>query len=133
MMDEFMIALGSWNFFGALLMIGFFNVSFVKKIMNDWTRIFVTEFTLDYWSKFWMGWAIGLNIFYGLINICAGYWLTPVELKVIIILFDVLAYSTFLVLAIWGHRSGRCGAGIYSVYVIFGFWIAFGIFTFMYK
>jgi hypothetical protein len=132
MMDEFMIALGSWNFFGSLLMIGFFNVSFGKKMLNEWTRIFTTEFTLDYWSKFWMGWAIGLNIFYGLINICAAYW-SQVELKVIIILFDLLAYATFLVLAIWGHRSGRCGSGIYSLYVIFGFWIAFGIFTFMYK
>lgn len=131
-MDAFLMALGSWNFFGSLVMIGFFNQQFGKNMLNNWTKIFAREFTLDYWSKFWLGWAIGLNIFYGAVNIAAVYW-AMIELKVMIICFDLFAYSMFMGLAIWGKQTGNCGSGIYSVFIIFGFWIAWGIFTFMYK
>jgi hypothetical protein len=131
-MDYYLTALGWWNFVGSIVMLGFFNVNFGKKMLNEWTKIFSREFTLDYWSKFWLAWAIGLNIFYGAINITAVFW-AQTELKVLIICFDLFAFCMFLGLAIWGKRSGNCGSGIYSVYTIFGLWIAWGIFTFMYK
>lgn len=129
-MDLFLTALGWWNLAGSLLMIGFFNVNFGKKMLNEWTKIFSREFTLDYWSKFWLAWAIGLNIFFALVNIVAVHW-AQIELKILIIGFDLFAYCMFLGLAIWGQRTKNCGTGIYSVYVIFGMWIVWGILSLM--
>ena len=131
-MNEFLISLGIWNFFGTVLLFFCFIQDFGKKVLNDWTKIFTKEFKLDYWSKFWMAWALGLNLFYAVVNIMSAD-AADIELKVVIILFDILAYITFLGLAIWGKRSGNCGSGIYSVIVIFSIWITWGIFTFMYK
>ena len=131
-MDAYMTTLGWWNLVGSLIMIGFFNERFGQKMLNEWTGIFATRFTLNYWSKFWLGWAIGLNIFFGIINICAVFW-AQVELKVVIISFDIAAYVAFILLCIWGKRTGHTGPGLYSCYIIFGIWLAWGIFTFMYK
>jgi hypothetical protein len=108
------------------MMMGFFNESFGKKMLNDWCKIFVTEFKLDYWSRFWLGWAIGLNIFFGLINVYAANWdFEP--LKRFIVYFDMAAYMAFLGLAIWGIRTKHCGSGIYSVFIIFAIWIVWGL------
>jgi hypothetical protein len=125
-MDNYLIALGYWNFIGSLMMIGFFNETFGKKMLNEWTKIFATEFKLDYWGRFWMAWAIGLNIFFGLINILAAGW-DLVQLKQFIIYFDMGAYAVFVGLAIWGIRSKHCGTGIYSALVIFMIWIVWGL------
>lgn len=62
-MENYLIAIGMWNLVGSFMMIVFFYEPFGKKILNEWTKIFTIEFKLDYWSKFWLGWAIGLNIF----------------------------------------------------------------------
>jgi hypothetical protein len=71
-MDTYLFSLGWWNFAGSILMIGFFYQPFGKKVLNDWAKIFNTEFALDYWGKFWLTWSIGLNIFFGLTNIYAA-------------------------------------------------------------
>ena len=131
-MDAYLVAIGSWNLTGSLIMIGFFNEQFGQKMLNEWTKIFATKFTLDYWSKFWLGWAIGLNIFFGMINIFAASW-AQVELKALIISFDIAAYVAFIFLCLWGKRTGHTGAGLFSCYIIFSIWIGWGIFTFMYK
>jgi len=131
-MESYLIALGSWNLLGSLMMIGFFNEAFGRKMLNDWTKMFTIEFKLDYWSKFWLGWAIGLNIFFGMVNIFAAFY-SMTEMKVMIICFDLFAYAMFICLAIWGIKVGRCASGIYSALFIFVIWIGWGIFTFMYK
>jgi hypothetical protein len=125
-MVTYLLALGWWNFFGSIVMIGFFNESFGKKMLNDWTKIFATEFKLDYWSKFWLGWAIGLNIFFGYINVLAAKW-NFFPLMKVLVLTDIAAYSAFVLLGIWGLVSKRLGAGGYSIFIIFGGWIAWGI------
>ncbi len=124
--NYYLLALGYWNFFGSLTMIGFFNESFGKKMLNDWCKIFITEFKLDYWSKFWLGWAIGLNIFFGLINILAAKW-DFIPLKQFIVCFDMGAYLTFIGLAIWGLKAKRCDTGIYTAFIIFAIWIIWGL------
>jgi len=53
-MNNFLLAIGWWNFAGSIIMLGFFNDSFAKKMMNEWTKIFKDEFRLDFWGKFWM-------------------------------------------------------------------------------
>lgn len=131
-MNEFLIALGIWNFFGTVLLFFCLNLDFGKKVLNEWTKIFSKEFKLDYWSKFWMAWALGLNMFFAVVNIMAAD-AAAIELKVIIVLFDLLVYAAFILLAIWGKRSGNCGTGIYSAIAIFFVWIIWGVFTFMYK
>lgn len=131
-METYLIAVGSWNFVGSLMMIGFLNETFGKKMLNDWTKIFAIEFKLDYWSKFWLAWAIGLNIFFGAVNVMASSY-AQVEMQVMIICFDLFAYAMFVGLAIWGLKVGRCASGIYSALFIFAIWIGWGIFTFMYK
>jgi len=131
-MESYLIAVGMWNLVVSFLMIGFFYEAFGKKLLNEWTKIFTIEFKLDYWSKFWLGWAIGLKIFFGAVNIMAASS-AKIEMQVMIICFDLLAYITLVCLAIWGKRVGRCGTGIYSVYFVFTIWIGWGIFTFMYK
>lgn len=124
-MDTYLLTLGWWNFIGSIMMIGFFHEPFGKKMLNKWTKIFKTEFILDYWGKFWLAWAIGLNIFFGLINIYAVKW-GYYEVKTFLISFDLAAYLIFVGLAIWGRNSGRCGSGIYSALAIFAMWIVWG-------
>lgn len=130
-MDTFLLAVGWWNFAGSLFMLSFFKESFGKMVLNDSTKIFATEFTLDYWSKFWLAWAIGLNIFYGLINIYSVKWGYE-DVKLFIICSDLVAYLTFMILAIWGLIAKRCGSGIYSVFAVFGFWLVWGFWS-LYK
>jgi len=116
-METYLTAIGWWNFIGAFVMIGLYNPSFGRKIMNEWTKMFTTEFKLDYWGKFWLGWTIGLNIFFGAMNILSVYY-AQIELQIVIICFDIFAYSFFLRLAFWGLKVGRCASGIYSAFVI---------------
>ena len=71
-------------------------------------------------------WSIGLNIFFGLINIYAAKW-GYVDVQKFLICSDILAYLLFVGLAIWGIKSKRTGADIYSVFVIFGVWIVWGL------
>lgn len=127
-MDNYLLALGWWNLVGSIFMLSFFNVNFGRKVFNEWTQIFATDFELDYWSKFWMAWAIGLNIFYAMVNIYAVKWGYP-EIKQFCIIGDLIAYISFTGLAIWGVRAKRCGSGIYSVFVIFSIWIGWGIYV----
>lgn len=127
-MNTYLLALGWWNFVGSFLMIGFFNENFGRKMLNEWTKIFATEFKLDYWSKFWLAWAIGLNIFFGLINIYAAHWNYP-EVMAFLARFDVVAYCLFVLLAIWGIKAKKTGSGIYSAFIIFGAWICWGIYA----
>ena len=127
-MDNYLLAIGWWNLVGSFFMFSFFHLSFGRKVFNEWTQIFATPFELDYWSKFWMAWAIGLNIFFAVVNIYAVKWGYP-EIKLFCIVFDFIAYSIFTSLAFWGLRAKRCGSGIYSVFVIFLFWIGWGIYV----
>ena len=124
-MDIYLLALGWWNFIGSIMMIGFFHQSFGKKMLNEWTKIFTTDFSLDYWGKLWLMWAIGLNIFFGLINILSVKWGYN-NVKVFLIWADIIAYAFFIGLALWGLKVKRCGSGIYAAFFIFFFWIIWG-------
>lgn len=127
-MNAYLATLGWWNFIGCILMLGFFNREFGKKMLNDWTKIFTTEFELNYWSKFWLAWAIGLNFFFGAVNIGAARW-DLMELKMLCLVFDIIAYVLFIALTIWGIKSKHTGAGIYSVFIIFGVWLGWGVYS----
>jgi len=127
-MDTFLLSLGWWNFGGSITMLFFLNENFGKKMLNEWTKIFATEFKLDYWGKLWLVWAAGINIFFGLINILSVKW-GYIEVKEFLIYCDLVAYSLFLILAVWGWKSNRMGSGIYSVFIIFSGWLAWGIYS----
>ncbi len=125
-MNTYLTALGWWNLVGCIFMLAFFNENFGKKVLNDWTQIFNTPYKVGYWEKFWLSWVIGLNIFFALVNIFAAQWELN-ELKILCVVFDILAYLLFILLTIWGVISKRTGAGIYSVFVIFIVWLFWGI------
>ena len=125
-MDTYLFSLGWWNFAGSILMIGFFYQSFGKKILNDWTKIFNTEFVLDYWGKFWLTWSIGLGIFFGLVNIYAAK-LNYVEVKEFLIWFDVVAYIFLMGLSLSQIKAKRTSSGIYVALLVFAFWISWGV------
>lgn len=125
-MDNYLQAIGWWNFVGSVLMLGCLHQPFGKKMFNEWTMIFTTEFQLDYWGKLWFVWATGINIFFGLVNIKVVEWGT-MEFKEFIIWFDIIAYVLFVFMAAWGQKVKRCGSGVYSAYFIFLFWIVWGI------
>jgi hypothetical protein len=127
-MNTYLLALGWWNLVGCFLMFGFFNEAFGNKMLNEWTKIFVKEYKLDHWSRFWMFWAIGLNIFFAVTNIMAADWNYP-EVKQFLIGSDIVAYTLFLGLALWGINAGKCASGIYSVIVIFMIWISWGVYA----
>ena len=131
-MDNYLLAIGWWNLVGSFFMLSFFNLNFGRKVFNEWTKIFAIDFELDYWSKFWMAWAIGLNIFFAIVNIYTVKW-GYVEIKLFCIIFDLIAYFLFMGLAIWGVVAKRCGSGIYSVFVIFTIWIGWGIYALVCK
>ncbi len=121
-MDNFLLAIGYWNLFGSIMMMFFLNENFGKKVLNEWTRIFAEEFKLNYWVKFWLFWAAGINIFFGLINVMAVSW-GYAEVKLFLLRMDILAYLIFIVAAFWGWKEGRLGSGIYSVILIFSGWL----------
>lgn len=125
-MDNYLLAIGWWNFAGSIMMLGFYYQPFGKQVLNEWTKIFKIEFALDYWGKLWMVWASGLNIFFGLINIMSVKWAYP-DVQLFLIGADLTAYIFFILLAIWGIKAGRLGSGFYSVLAIFTFWITWGI------
>ncbi len=125
-MNNFLLTVGWWNFGGSLVMLCTLNEAFGKKLYNEWTKIFKPEFTLDYWGKLWLFWAAGINVFFGLVNVMAVKW-GYAEIKEFLVYTDIVSYSAFLLLAVWGHVAGRCGSGIYSVYVIFSFWISWAV------
>lgn len=125
-MDTYLLSLGWWNFAGSILMIGFFYQSFGKKMLNDWTKIFNTEFVLDYWGKFWLTWSIGLGIFFGLVNIYAAK-LNYVEVKEFLIWFDVVAYIFLMGLSLSQIKAKRTSSGIYAALLVFAFWILWGV------
>lgn len=127
-MDVFLLSIGWWNFGGSITMLFFLNENFGKKMLNDWTKIFVTEFKLDYWTKLWLGWAAGINVFFGAVNIMSVKWGYN-DVKEFLIYCDLVAYGIFMILAILGWQSKRLGAGAYSVFLIFSGWLAWGIYS----
>ncbi len=127
-MNTFLQYIGWWNFAGSFLMLGFLYKPFGKKVLNDYTRIFKIEFKLDYWGRVWLFWAAGINIFFGLVNIMGAKWNYP-EIMEFLIKSDLVAYSIFTVLVIWGLAAKKLGSGAYSVFIIFGGWIAWGIYA----
>jgi len=129
-MNSFLLAVGWWNFGGSLIMLFALNQKFGKKLFNDWTKIFKEEFTLDYWGKFWLFWAAGLNVFFGLVNVLSVKWGYE-EIKYFLVYSDIFSYTVFLGLGIWGLVSGRCAGGIYSVFVIFLFWLSWACYALM--
>lgn len=127
-MKTFILALGWWNLVGSFLMLGFLNESFGRKMLNEWTKIFANEFRLEYWSRLWLFWAAGMNIFFGLINIMAAAWdFTP--LTRFLVLSDLVSYAAFLALAVRARVKGQLGIGGYSVLVIFTGWLLWGVST----
>ncbi|MCA1702921.1 MAG: hypothetical protein LC808_06460 [Actinobacteria bacterium] len=125
-MNNYLLSLGWWNFAGSILMVGFFYQSFGKKMMNGWTKIFNTEFVLDYWGKFWLTWSIGLGIFFGLVNIYSAK-LDYAEVKEFLIWLDVIAYIFLMGLSLSQIKAKRTGSGIYGVLLVFAFWISWGV------
>jgi hypothetical protein len=127
-MKFFLLSVGWWNFAGSLLMIGFFHEGFGRKILNDWTKIFRQTFTLDYWSRLWLFWAVLFNVFFGLINIMAVEWNYPDVMRFLVV-GDILGYGCFYMLAVRAFLRKQLGAGAYSVFIIFTGWLVWGIST----
>lgn len=127
-MNNYLLTLGWWNLVGSLFMLTFFNPEFGNKVLVEWTRIFKIKYEPGYWGHFWLGWTIGLNLFFALVNIFASQC-HVIELKQLCVYFDLFAYLLFVGLTIWGIKTNKCGSGIYSVFIIFGGWIVWGITT----
>lgn len=127
-MNTYLSALGWWNLIGSFFMLCFFHEETGRKVFNEWTKIFIKPFTLDFWSKFWMAWAIGLNVFFAATNIYAAKW-NLYELKLFCVIFDLIAYGIFTCLVLWGVKAKTTGPGIYSVFFIFMAWITWGVFV----
>ncbi|MES2588157.1 MAG: hypothetical protein V4622_04200 [Bacteroidota bacterium] len=127
-MDTFLNAIGWWNFFGSFIMLGFLHEPFGHNILNKWTKIFFVKYKLNYWSRLWLFWAAGINVFFGAINIYGSKW-HFIEVKHFLIYSDLLAYSIFLILVLWGIAAKKLAAGAASVIAIFCFWLAWGIFV----
>ena len=104
-------------------MVELLHEPFGQNMLNNWTKIFSKQFVLNYWTKLWLFWAAGINIFFGLMNIMSVKWGHP-EIKSFMAYTDLISYSCFFLLAIWGYRSKNLGTGAYSVFVIFAFWLA---------
>ena len=125
-MDNYLLAVGWWNFVGSIMMLAMLYQPFGKKVLNEWCAFFKPEFVLDYWGKLWFFWAAGLNVFFGLINIKSVQWGYD-EVKSFLIWADLVAYFICIGLVIWGMKEGKMGSGVYSVLVIFSAWIAWGL------
>lgn len=124
-MDTYLLALGWWNFIGSIMMLGMLYQPFGKKVLNEWCLMFKPEFVLDYWGKLWLFWAAAINIFFGLMNIMAVKW-GYTDVKIFLIWSDIVSYSIFTGLAVWGLKAGRMASGVYSAFVIFSIWILWG-------
>jgi len=127
-MDLYLKAIGWWNLIGSLLMFFLLSESIANKVLIEWSAIFTEKYTATFYVKFWLVFAIGLNIFYGLVNIMAGYWEYD-NIRSCIIWVDVIAYIGVLSVAIWGLVAGKCGLGILVGFLIFSVWILWGIYV----
>ena len=127
-MELYLKAIGWWNLIGALLMFVFLSESMANKVLVEWSAIFTEKYTVTFYGKFWLVLAIGLNIFYALMNIMAGRWELS-NVSSFIIWLDVIAYFSVLSMAVWGLATGKCGPGIYVGFMIFGIWILWGIYA----
>ncbi len=127
-MENFLISIGWWNFIGSIFMLSLLNESLGKLVLNDWTKIFIEEYKVSYWSKLWLVWLIGLNIFYGLINVYVVKW-GNYDFKYFVTYFDFFAYLFFLFLTFKLHFSRKCGIGVYIVFAIFIFWASWAVYV----
>jgi hypothetical protein len=127
-MDAYLLSIGWWNFFGSFLMLFFLHEPFGQKMLNEWTKIYCEKFTVNYWVRLWLFWAAGINVFFGLVNVMAVKWGYP-EIKLFLTRCDIVAYTLFFMLAIWGYAKGKLGDGAWSVFVIFSGWIGWGIYV----
>ena len=127
-MNNYLLAIGWWNFVGSLMMFTMIFQPIGKKILNEWCLLFKPEFVLDYWGKLWFFWACGLNVFFGLINIMAVKW-GHNDVNIFLIWTDIISYCIFTCLAIWGLKSGKMGSGVYTAFVIFAVWITWGVWS----
>ncbi len=125
-MNTFLLAIGWWNLIGSVMMLGFVHEPFGQRVMNEWTMIFKEKFVLGYWGKLWCFWAAGLNIFFALVNILSVHWgFAP--LQVFAVWSDLVAYTIFLGLIVWGLKAGRLAQGAYVAIALFGAWIIWGV------
>lgn len=47
-MNTYLSALGWWNLIGSFFMLCFFHEETGRKVFNEWTKIFIKPFTLDF-------------------------------------------------------------------------------------
>lgn len=125
-MNTYLLSVGWWNLIGSFLMLGFLNTVFANKVLVTWTGIFKKELTSNYYTKLFIGWAVGLNIIFALINIMAAKW-NFIELKSFMIWVDIISYILFIGLTFWGIITKNCSSGIYVAILIFGVWIGWGL------
>jgi hypothetical protein len=124
-MDTYLLALGWWNLAGCVFMLCLFNQSLGHKLLVEWTGIFTEPYQVTYYSKLWLFWAIGLNVFFGLMNVMAAKWYY-LEVQRFVVAADVVSYVLFVALGIWGLQSKKCGNGMYIGFAIFIAWAAWG-------
>ena len=124
-MDSYLLILGLWNIIGCLVMFAFIKDSNANKLLVEWSQIFTEKYSTGYYGKLWLIWAIGVNIFFALINIMCIYW-NILEIKEFVIWADIIIYILFILLSIIGLKSGKLGKGIYIGFLIFITWILWG-------
>ena len=127
-MDLYLKNVGYWNLIGSLLMFLFFSRALGNRILVNWSQIFRERYELNYYSKLWLLWAIGLNLFFAIINILAAWWSFE-ELKLFLIRADVIIYLIFIGLTVRGLVIKQLGAGAYVALIIFAAWSFWGIAT----
>lgn len=124
-METYLYAVGGWNLFGSLVMLGLLNDNIGNKLLVNWTGIFAKPFSLNFYGKLFLGWAIGLNIFFASINIFIA--MEPgFVLKQIVVAADIIAYLGFIGLVIWGLIVGNLKSGGYVALLIFLGWVLWG-------
>ena len=128
-MNHFLIGLGLWNLIGACFMFLLLNKKFGNDFLVKWSQIFKEPYSLNYYGKFWLCWAIGINLFYGFINCWAVKW-DYIHVKTDLIFFNLIIYFIILAILIYGLiKSNKLGPGAYIAGVIWAFFIGWGIYV----
>ena len=127
-MSLYLQSLGWWNLVGSVLIFFFLNEKIGNAILVKWGGLFKEEFTHNFYSRLWICWAAGMNIFFALVNIYSPIWNVQ-ELMNFIVYFDIISYSIFVFLVIRTLVNKTAGVGMYLALLIFLVWIGWGIST----
>lgn len=126
MENYFLLALGSWNLIGSIVLYLMLNEAIADRILRIWTEIITYPYRAGKYGSFWLLWAATTNAFFGMVNIVATYW--ELASKITVIYGDLFVYSALLLPMLVALKNENYGRGLYISILLGIAWIGGAIY-----